>query len=122
MKFTRNDSIKEILKYPLIKEYLPVFFPIFYLTMIPKEMEECCLNEIEEKVMMPWGGKFRADELIEAANTIVSILEKGEYRLFPLWEAEYESYRPKIAEITNKESVYMFTANFSECDKKSSHQ
>lgn len=118
MIFTKNNSIKEVMDYPQMKIYMPIFFPMMFINMIPKEMEKLSLSEIQDKIVMPWGVKFISDELVQAANIVVSIVEKREYTFFPLWESEYENYSPKISDITNKDSVCIYKINTNESDKK----
>jgi acetyl esterase/lipase len=108
MKFTKSNSVKEIIRYPFVMEYLPIFFPIMFLNLIPKDMEDYSLSEIEQKVVMPWGSPFLSDMLVEAANMIVDIIENKSYSFIPLWEeTQNDDYKPKLNKISDKDSVFI---------------
>lgn len=106
--FTRNNTFSEIMKYPKMEEYLPVYYDDFLINYIPEDLADAPLEEVEQRVVMPWGFPYNVDELLMAANQVVDILEKKAYQLIPLW---YQSndYNLDSSKIGKKESVCLIT-------------
>lgn len=87
MKFTKKNSLQDILSCPGMKAYLNVFYSQYLLELYPKEMMRLPLETVEKEAVTPWNDPFSdiADQLLLAAK-LAQDLEDGTYRAVPLWQ------------------------------------
>lgn len=110
MVFTKKNSINDILNTSSIQTYLKILFAMQLLEVVPENLRDAELEEVEKKVKMPWGDPFLAGALIDAANMANEIVTEKKYRFVPLWEEETEDYIPHPEE-NNKKSVFLLVRN-----------
>ncbi|MFV0529329.1 MAG: alpha/beta hydrolase [Lachnospiraceae bacterium] len=87
MKFTKYNSLEDILSYPNMKEYLKVFYSEFLLELYPKEAYALPLARMEQIGETPWEEPFFVvvDQLVDAANLVLDIYENSARELLSLW-------------------------------------
>lgn len=106
--FTKNNSMEEILS---LNQYIGILFPRMLCDMVPKTFWNVPLQTVEQKVKMPWGAPFLADDFVRAANKMEEILYDRSYEFIPLWKPEkMNGFLPEI-EKNSKESVFLMTSN-----------
>jgi len=91
MKFSMESTFNDIMKYPQIKEFLPLFYPCIFLEIVPEEKKDDTLFELEKSITMPWGAPYLSDLLVDAANIIIDIVERNAYNFIPLWGNSMEN-------------------------------
>lgn len=109
MKFTKEHSLNEILKYPEMEAYLKVFYSEFLLEMIPEELREKPLYEVDRLAKPPWEGPFSeiTEQLLYAVGLILDIREGGERTCIPLWNPESGPWHLKEGIRQTKEDVFL---------------
>ena len=85
MLYTMDSRFREIAENTEIREQMNVFFPQAFIDLVPEEMRDCSLYELEQKIRMPWGVPFLSDELMKAANAAVRSMEENLYVKEELW-------------------------------------
>lgn len=80
-RFSLNNTIDEVMNGA--GPQLPMFFHESLLQFVPEEYRDAPLHVLKEKVMMPWGVPFPADDLVRDANNVDHAEELWE--LIPLW-------------------------------------
>lgn len=118
MEFTKKNSIQEIAETPGIKESLPFFFPMELFDWVPKKYWTKPLEEVEQKVRMPWGPPFASEVLLHSVNTINEVLSSPDkYGYVPLWSGEREDYVPDYGK-NSRESVCLLTVKGENREKR----
>lgn len=109
--FTKNHSIEDILKTDDLRKYIGILFPVMLCDMVPESYKNVPLAVVEQKVKMPWGAPFLADDLVRAANHLEEIIYDRSYEFIPLWKEESaDRFLPEV-EKNSKESVCLMTSN-----------
>nr|WP_296959404.1 alpha/beta hydrolase [uncultured Mediterraneibacter sp.] len=93
MRFTKYNSMTDILKYPQMREYLQVFYSEYLFDMYPKELYDLPIAREEQVAKTPWGEPFSivADQLMDAVNLVLDLKENHTRRAIALWEYEEEN-------------------------------
>lgn len=106
--FTKNNTARSILERPEMKRYLTVFLPKVMLSGLTEEYMDYPLSRLEQVMMMPWGGPFIPEVLVDAANRVMELVEENRFEFLPLWHPAGESFIPAPTEeggINSKENV-----------------
>ena len=115
MMFTKEMSINAILDNPGVRDYLNVFFPKMLLDCVPAEQRSEKIMQMENSVVMPWGGPFISEAFLQAAEKADKVSKDNTCKFIPLWTSGNE-YRPKSN--NDKESVFLMTVIKEHSDKK----
>lgn len=110
MGFTECNSLNEITQAEDVKQYLGIFFPKMFLDIIPEAYCDLPLQEVKNKVTMPWGVPYIVEELLQAANIAGEIKRDKKYGIVPLWEEETDVYIPGNG-TDNKSNVFLLHMN-----------
>lgn len=93
MRFTKYNSMNDILAFPDMKKYLEVFYSEYLLEMFPKEYYDAPLALAEQFGKTPWDEPFSVvvDQLLDAVNLIADICVNKTRRcvLVRDWEKEW---------------------------------
>ncbi len=96
MRFTKYNSMTDILNYPNMREYLTIFYSEYLLEMYPKALYDCPIAREEQVAKTPWDEPFSivADQLMDAANLVLDIDSNHTRRAIALWDynAENKTY------------------------------
>lgn len=92
MRFTKYNSMNDVLAYPNMKSYLNVFYSGFLLEMFPKEYCDAPLVLAERFGKTPWGEPFSiiVDQLMDAVNLVLDICENKERKCVSLENSQKE--------------------------------
>lgn len=58
MRFTKYNSMTDILNYPKMREYLKIFYSEYLFEMYPKELYDLPIAREEQVAETPWGNPF----------------------------------------------------------------
>ncbi len=108
--FTRYHSLDDILGYPYMREYLNIFFAEKNLNMFPEKLSHLPLARIEQMAECPWNESFACvtNQLLDAADTVLDVIERHDRRCVLLWEEE-QDWTPERDKKGGKESVFLLT-------------
>lgn len=120
MRFTKYNSLNDILSYPDMQKYLKIFYSEYLLDMYPKEMamEPLALSEHFGKT--PWEEPFHivADQLLDAANVILDFTENHSRACIPLWKSEQGRWTLEDEEKGDKNQVFLLAPVQTDQKKK----
>lgn len=87
MRFTKYNSMNDILAFPEMEEYLKIFYSEYLLEMYPKDLYAQPLALEEQFGETPWGEPFSiiVDQLMDASNLILDICVNKTRRCISLW-------------------------------------
>lgn len=88
MTFSKYNSMKDIMDYPNMKEYLKIFYSDYLLDLYPDDLYKFPIAYQENVAKTPWSGEpfsVIADQLIDAVNLILDIFENKTRKLINLW-------------------------------------
>lgn len=90
MRFTKYNSMNDILAFPRMEEYLKIFYSEFLLEMFPEELNGEPIALAEQFGKTPWGEPFSiiADQLLDAANLVLDLVVNKRRRCIALWDVE----------------------------------
>lgn len=93
MRFTKYNSMNDIMNYPQMREYLKLFYSEYLLEMYPQELWNMPVARIEQVAHTPWGEPFSivADQLMDAVNLVADLNENHTRRTIPLWGEKDET-------------------------------
>lgn len=108
-RFTKYNSMADILAYPRMAEYLHVFYSEFLLEMFPEQFYKEPLALTEHFGKTPWEEPFSvvADQLIDAANLILDICENKTRRCISLWDSHCGDWTLEKEKSGGKEQVFL---------------
>ena len=88
MRFTKYNSMTDILNYPQMREYLKIFYSEYLFEMYPKELYDLPIAREEQVAETPWGEPFSviADQLMDAVNLVLDLKENHTRRAISLWD------------------------------------
>lgn len=88
MRFTKYNSMEDILEYPGMDEYLKIFYSEYLLEMYPGDMRLLPVARLEQAAHTPWGEPFSivTDQLMDAVNLVMDIFENHMRRAVSLWD------------------------------------
>ena len=96
MRFTKYNSMTDILNYPNMREYLTIFYSEYLFEMYPKALYDRPIAREEQVAKTPWDEPFSivADQLMDAANLVLDIDSNHTRRAIALWDynAENKTY------------------------------
>ncbi len=97
MRFTKYYSLKQILEYPRMAEYLKVFYSDLLLSLFPLEMADYPIARLEQEAKTPWGEPFSVvtDQLMDSVNLILDLQENHTRRAISLWDPRSWGIHPK---------------------------
>lgn len=110
MRYTKYNSLQEILAYPDMEQYLKIFYSEFLLSMFPKEYLDAPLGLAQEFGKTPWEEPFSnaVDQLLDAVNLVMDIRENQTRRCIALWNPETDWTLEKNSK-DGKEGVFLVT-------------
>ena len=95
MIFTLSNTLNEVLNGA--GPALSMFFHESLLQFVPEEYRDIPLGEVKEKLIMPWGAPFPAEDIVRDAYNVTHADEIWEY--IPLWAEE--NFQPGTGESEN---------------------
>ena len=95
MIFTLSNTLNEVLNGA--GPALSMFFHESLLQFVPEEYRDIPLGEVKEKLIMPWGAPFPAEDIVRDAYNVTHTDEIWEY--IPLWAEE--NFQPGTGESEN---------------------
>ena len=109
MRFTKYNSMDDILAYPNMREYLHIFFSEYIFSMFPKKSSNLPIARQEQIAKTPWGEPFSimADQLMDAVNLVLDLNENHRYKAVALWEEEGEEWKIEKQDKGGKDSVFL---------------
>ncbi len=121
MVFTKKNTIRDIYSEMKKDEKCFNFFNMLFLEewlgFAPDEAIDWSLEEVEQKVMMPWKKPFPADDMIKAAYLAKEQCERPIYDVISLWNKNSGGNIPSLHPST-KNSVCIFTKKPDEVRNK----
>lgn len=120
MKFTRENTLNEILNYPQIKAYMEVLFSPFIISLFPKNQYDEKLKEVEKTAKTPWGEPFWVitDQVLSASNTILDITVNYTRKCIPLWNLEKGQWQPEDESKDEKKGVFLIAPTQMEAERE----
>ncbi len=87
MRFTKYNSMNDILAYPDMAQYLKVFYSEYLLSMFPKKYYGEPFMLAQQFGETPWDEPFSnvVDQLLDAVNLVLDIRENHTRRCISLW-------------------------------------
>ena len=112
MRFTKYNSMNDILAYPNMEEYLKVFYSDYLLSMFPKEYYNEPLMLAQQFGKTPWDEPFSnvVDQFLDAANLVLDINENKTRRCISLWHPSYD-WKIENNSASEKEGVFLVACN-----------
>lgn len=104
--YTTANSIRDIYSEKAIEPYLKIFYSEGLMQFIPEELRSVPLEEVEQKLVFPWGLPFNAQDLLHAAALAQDLAYGSEYELIPLWQRESKDYIPDVTK-NDDSSVFL---------------
>lgn len=94
MRFTKYNSMKDIMRYPDMDRFLKIFYSEYLLSMYPKELYDLPIARVEQVARTPWDEPFSivADQLMDAVNLVADLFENHQYRAVSLWNGPEEDW------------------------------
>ena len=88
MRFTKYNSLADILAYPGMAQYLKIFYSEYLLAMYPEEMYGLPVARVEQVAKTPWDEPFSviADQLMDAVNLVLDLFENHTRRAVSIWD------------------------------------
>ena len=128
MRFTKYNSMKDILAYPQMREYLHVFYSEYLFEMYPEETYHFPIARVEQIAKTPWEEPFSiiADQLMDAVNLVLDLKENHTRRALSLWNQEKDANsKNQFAEWTleknargGKDAVALITPEYRRQEKE----
>ncbi len=105
--FTKYNSLNQILAYPRMRAYLDVFYSDYLLSLFPQGMEDAPLALVEAVGQNPWDEPFSVtvDQLLDAANLALEVLQTGERSCRNLWSGE--EFAPETFRQSGKQRSFL---------------
>ena len=115
MKFTKYNSMEDILKYPDMDRYLKIFYSEYLLSMYPEELNGLPVARIEQVAKTPWGEPFSivTDQLMDAVNLVLDLFENHTRQAVSLWSEDGESWNLEKESAGGKDKVFMIAPTHS---------
>lgn len=112
MRFTKYNSMNDILAYPNMEEYLKVFYSEYLLSMFPKEYYGEPLMLAQQFGKTPWEEPFSniVDQLLDAVNLVLDINENRTRRCISLWNTGCD-WNLEHNSAGEKEGVFLVACN-----------
>lgn len=109
MRFTKYNSLNDILNYPDMSRYLKIFYSDFLLDLFPKDMAEEPLALLEHFGKTPWEEPFSlvTDQLLDAANMILSFTQDHTRICVPLWNLKKGRWTLEDEEKDDRNKVFL---------------
>lgn len=87
MRFTKYNSMNDIMKYPHMMKYLKLFYSEYLLEMYPRDMWDLPIARIEQVARTPWDEPFSivSDQFMDAVNLVLDLNENHTRRAIPIW-------------------------------------
>lgn len=111
--YTTNNTINELLADKLVQKDFEYMMPMFFLTLVPEDMRDLPIIELREKVTMPWGTPYFANEIVAVANQLYELRNQEEYQFIQLWEeVTPDGYVPRINGTKEGVGLLLFKKSF----------
>lgn len=109
MRFTKYNSMEDILKYPDMDKYLKIFYSEYLLSMYPENMKTLPIARVEQAAKTPWQEPFSivADQLMDAVNLVLDLFENHTRRAVSLWDPRGGDWNLEKEEKGGKEKVFL---------------
>lgn len=109
MRFTKYNSMRDILSWPGMQKYLRVFFSEDLLSLFPEEYEDRPIAYVEQVAKTPWGDPFSviADQLMDALGTILDIVDSKRLVCIPLWNPDGKCWTPEEDRLGGEHRVFL---------------
>lgn len=91
---TVNHTVRSILERPEMKKYLEIFLPREILSCLTEEYMDNTLSQLEQELMMPWGGPFIPEVAADAANRVLELTQENRFQFLPLWHSAQTPFLP----------------------------
>lgn len=109
MRFTKYNSMNDILAYPGMDRYLKIFYSEYLLSMYPREMNSLPVARVEQEAKTPWNEPFPivADQLMDAVNLVADLFENHTRKAVALWDENEGCWDLKREERGGKDKVFL---------------
>lgn len=120
MRFTKYQSLEDILRYPNMEEYLNIFYSDELLELYPRQLWGEPIAYIEQIGKVPWAEPFSviADQLMDAANLVLDLYENKTRRCISLWREEEKDWTLQAEKQGGKEQVFLVTPEKLPAEKR----
>lgn len=109
MVFTSNNSLNEIkkgLSDDRMKNFFDLGMPLDFLDMVPAELRDKSLAELQREFVLPWGLPYPGEDVVRAFEFAQNLYENNVYRMIPLWEKDSGNFIPDLRK-KGKKSVFL---------------
>ena len=88
VRFTKLNSLNDILSFPDMKKYLHIFYSDFMLDMFPDDTKDLPLLRVDEIAETPWDDPFSdvTNQLMAAVDTILDLKVRHLRKAILLWD------------------------------------
>lgn len=86
--YTTANSINDILSDEVVMSHFEYMMPLEFIEIVPKDLREISLEQVREKVKMPWGIPYISEDIVNVANRIHEIKESDAFSFIQLWSTE----------------------------------
>lgn len=107
MRFTMENTVREIIENETTKELINVVFEMPTLDFLPGSMFDIPLSEVKRTFSMPWGLPFPSETLVDAGNFALDVVKKKKYLFISLWDKRVAD-TPPVSK-NEKSSVCLLT-------------
>ena len=123
MRFTKYNSMNDILAYPDMDRYLKIFYSEYLLGMYPEELNALPVALVEQIAETPWDEPFSivADQLMDAVNLVADLNENHEKAAVSLWGEDGSRWNLDKEDRGGKDKVFLIApeeAAIKEKDEK----
>lgn len=120
MKFTKYNSMEDIMRYPNMDRLLKIFYSEYLLSMYPAEMRNLPIARVEQVAGTPWDEPFSivADQLMDAVNLVADLFENHQYRAVALWGGPEEEWDLHKEQKAGKDKVFLIAPSRTRIKEK----
>ncbi len=86
--FTVKNSLNDILNDEVVMAHFEFMMPMEFLEIVPEELRDLPLEQIKDKVQMPWGIPYLSEDIARIANQIHELIVSDAYSFVQLWSDE----------------------------------
>ena len=113
--YTLDNTINDLLKDDFISTYIDLIFPKVFIEMVPDDMRDIAIGELENKLTMPWGIPYMSEGIVVSANIMLDLRDNDKYGFVQLWnENPKEGYFPVPNNDKNDVSLILFNDSFKD--------
>lgn len=124
MRFTKYNSMEDILNYPDMDRYLKIFYSEYLLSMYPEELNGLPIARAEQVAKTPWDDPFSivADQLMDAVNLVLDLFENNLRQAVALWGEEGSTWNLEREKSGGKDKVFLIAPTKKMMDEEAARE